>query len=77
MGHNVQWVDLSLLDLFEEILPILLHWSLAIPNEPDTCLHQSADVEVVRLVVVSPARREEKEAIGKGGCHVHSQRRHP
>lgn len=72
MGYNIQWIDLTLLDLLEEILPILLNWSLAIANEPDTCLHQSTDVEVVCLVVVSSLNK----VIGKCGCHVHNQRRH-
>lgn len=45
---HIHWLNLFILDHLEQALPVQMHRRLPITNEPDTALHQRANVEVVR-----------------------------
>ena len=40
VGDHVQGMDLVLLDILQEVIPVLLHRSLSIANKTDPSLHQ-------------------------------------
>lgn len=51
MTDHVKRVDLVLADELQEVVPVLVDGGLAVTDQTDTGLHQSADVEVVGLAV--------------------------
>lgn len=46
---HLQRIQLSILDLLHEMLPVLVHWGLTVTNKANTALHQRPDVEVICL----------------------------
>lgn len=49
MGDHFQRLNLTRLDLLEQIMPVEMDWRLAVANEADASLHQTANVEMVRV----------------------------
>lgn len=74
--HHLQRIELALLDLLHELVPVLVDWSLTIANEADTTLHQRADVEVVGLSMVLVLEIMKLCKIERG-LDSHSQHIHP
>lgn len=49
MRDHLQRVEGAVLDLGQQILPVLVDGGLTVPDQTDAAFHESADVEVVRL----------------------------
>lgn len=71
---HVKRVDLVLADELQEVVPVLVDGGLAITDQTDTGLHQSADVEVVGLVVELVCVMACNSKGRKNGVYVRNQR---
>ena len=72
MGEHLSWVQLPLLNLGQQRLPVLLHGCLGISDQADTALHHSTNIEVVGLgKELAPITKGSKTVLDSRIQHIH------